>query len=241
MKKILLLLILVISLIFTERNEPTDLPNDAAVPDKAIASSNDKTIKTSKPLAAKKKPVIALVNRSNRLDKNFVPAHLVIPNVKFTTYASAEVKKMDSEAALALESLFRAAKADAITLLAVSGYRNYKYQNMLYRNQVTAVGKKEADKYVAQPGASEHQTGLAMDVLSNEYSSLDEGFANTKAYKWLVENCYEYGFIIRYPKGKESITGYNYEPWHLRYVGISAATKITQKRLTLEEYLGIFA
>lgn len=245
MKKIILLFLLAISLVFTvsmKRNKPVIVPNKAELPDKAIASSIDSSIKeVSKPAAAKETPTIALVNRNNRLDKNFIPKHLTIPAVKFSAYASAETRKMDSEAASALESLFKAAKADGITLLAVSGYRNYDYQNTLYRNKVSSAGKKEADKYVAQPGASEHQTGLAMDVLSNEYGSLDEGFANTKAYKWLVENCYKYGFIIRYPKGKESITGYNYEPWHLRYVGIKAAVEISQKHLTLEEYLGIFA
>lgn len=252
MKKIILLFLLAISLVFTvsmKRNKPVIVPNKAELPDKAIASSIDSSIKeVSKPAAAKDKPTItketpaiALVNRSNRLDKNFIPKHLTIPSVKFSSYASPEVRKMDSEAASALESLFKAAKADGITLLAVSGYRNYDYQNTLYRNKVSSAGKKEADKYVAQPGASEHQTGLAMDVLSNEYGSLDEGFAKTKAYKWLVENCYKYGFIIRYPKGKESITGYNYEPWHLRHVGIKAAVEISQKHLTLEEYLGIFA
>jgi zinc D-Ala-D-Ala carboxypeptidase len=245
MKKTILLLLLAMSLIFTvsmKRNETLTVPSKADVPDKSIASSIDSSIKdASKPAASNDKPAIALVNRSNRLDKNFAPKHLTIPNVKFSSYASADVKKMDAEAALALEDLFKAAKAAGITLLAVSGYRDYEYQNMLYRNKVTAAGKKEADKYVAQPGASEHQTGLAMDVLSNEYGSLDEGFANTKAYKWLVENSYKFGFIIRYPKGKEGITGYNYEPWHLRQVGIAAASEITQKHLTLEEYLGIFA
>lgn len=244
MKKILLLFLLAISLVFTlsmKRKELVSVPSKAEIPDKAINSSIDGSIKeNSKPVAAKDKPAIALVNRSNRLDKNFVPKHLTIPAVKFAAYASAEVKKMDSEAALALESLFKAAKSDGITLLAVSGYRDYDYQNMLYKNKVSAAGKKEADKYVAQPGSSEHQTGLAMDVLSNEYGSLDEGFANTKSYKWLVENCYKFGFIIRYPKGKEGITGYNYEPWHIRYVGISAS-EITLKHLTLEEYLGVFA
>lgn len=77
-----------------------------------------------------------------------------------------------------------------------------------------------------------------MDVLSDEYSSLDEGFVNTKAYEWLKENCYKYGFIIRYPKEKEDITKYNFEPWHIRYVGITHSKEITNKNLTLEEYLG---
>lgn len=179
-----------------------------------------------------------LVNRNNRLEQSYIPQSLKIPNVRFISYADPKVKKMDTSAASALESLFTAARKDGITLLAVSGYRDYSYQQMLYNNKVSAAGRKEADKYVAQPGASEHQTGLAMDVLSDKYTSLDAGFDKTEDYKWLKNNCFKYGFIIRYPKGKENITGYNYEPWHLRYVGISEATEISQKNITLEEYLG---
>ncbi len=136
-----------------------------------------------------------------------------------------------------MENLFNAAEEDGVNLLAVSGYRAYSYQEMLYNNKLATAGRVEADKYVAQPGASEHNTGLAMDVLSDEYSSLDEGFEQTQAYKWLEDNCYKYGFTIRYLKGKEDITGYNYEPWHLRYVGISEATEMSEKYITLEEYL----
>ncbi|ERI92200.1 serine-type D-Ala-D-Ala carboxypeptidase [Clostridiales bacterium oral taxon 876 str. F0540] len=178
-----------------------------------------------------------LVNRNNRLAKDFVPKSLRIPNVKYISYADPKVKQMDIEAATALESLFDAAKSDSVTLLAVSGYRTYSYQEKLYDNKVSSAGQKEADKYVAQPGASEHQTGLAMDVLSNEYTSLDDGFDKTKAFKWLDKNCSKYGFIIRYPKDKENITGYNYEPWHIRYVGAAEASEISQKHITLEEYL----
>lgn len=180
---------------------------------------------------------ILLVNRNNRLEEDYVPQSLRVPNVRFISYADSRVKKMDASAAAALETLFDAAREDDVTLLAVSGYRDYSYQERLYNNKVSAAGQKEADKYVAQPGASEHQTGLAMDVLSDEYSSLDEGFEQTQAYKWIKNNCHKYGFIIRYTKGKENITGYNYEAWHLRYVGISEATEISQKNITLEEYL----
>ncbi|WP_097026194.1 M15 family metallopeptidase [Clostridium peptidivorans] len=183
------------------------------------------------------KPGILLVNRNNRLEEDYVPQSLRVPNVRFISYADSRVKKIDTSAASALETLFDAAREDGVTLLAVSGYRDYFYQEKLYNNKVSAVGQKEADKYVAQPGASEHQTGLAMDVLSDEYSSLDEGFEQTQAYRWIKNNCHKYGFIIRYPKGKENITGYNYECWHLRYVGISEATEISQKNITLEEYL----
>ncbi|MCJ7690285.1 MAG: M15 family metallopeptidase, partial [Clostridiaceae bacterium] len=128
---------------------------------------------------------------------------------------------------------------DNIILLGVSGYRDYSYQEKLYNDKVNRSGKEEADKYVAQAGESEHQTGLAMDVLAEEYTTLDEGFKNTKAYKWIIENCYKYGFILRYPEGKEQITGYAYEPWHIRYVGDKVAMEIARKGITLEEYLNI--
>ncbi|MEW9095216.1 MAG: M15 family metallopeptidase [Clostridiaceae bacterium] len=195
------------------------------------------TRNTSFKNTSKSKSNILLVNRSNRLDKDHVPQSLTTPNVRFISYADNRVKKMDTTAAKALENLFNAAEEDGVNLLAVSGYRAYSYQEMLYNNKVAAAGRVEADKYVAQPGASEHNTGLAMDVLSDEYSSLDEGFEQTEAYKWLEDNCYKYGFIIRYLRGKEDITGYNYEPWHLRYVGVSEATEISEEHITLEEYL----
>ena len=199
----------------------------------ANTSKETKTVKDNSSNTAN----ILLVNKNNKLTQNYIPENLKVPNVKFISYADPSVKKMEVDAAYALEQLFKAALKDGINLLAVSGYRTYSYQEKLYNNKVSASGKAEADKYVARPGASEHQTGLAMDVLSTEYSSLDEGFAKTNAYKWLKENCFKYGFIIRYPKEKESITKYSFEPWHIRYVGITASKEIGEKNLTLEEYL----
>lgn len=182
-------------------------------------------------------PNVLLVNKSNKLSSEYVPENLKIPNVKFISYADPSVKKMESTAAHALEELFSEALKDEINLLAVSGYRPYRYQEGLYNNKVKSSGKIEADKYVAQPGASEHQTGLAMDVLSDEYSNLDSGFQNTIAYSWLKENSFKYGFVIRYTKEKENITKYSFEPWHLRYVGVEAATYMVKNNLALEEYV----
>ena len=185
-----------------------------------------------------KKENILLANKNNRLHKNYLPEDLTITNIRFIWNGDPNVRRMSRVAAKALERLFEAAEEKKLTLLGVSGYRSYSYQKELYNNKVNRSGKEEADKYVAQAGASEHQTGLAMDILSTEYTTLDEGFENTKAYEWIVENCHKYGFIIRYPKGKEEITGYNFEPWHLRYVGVDVATEIMSKGITLEEYLG---
>lgn len=135
---------------------------------------------------------------------------------------------------------FNTMQADAavqgIGFSIVSGYRSYSRQDTLYNNYVARDGKVAADTYSARPGHSEHQTGLAADI-----NSLDQSWINTPEGKWLNNNCYKYGFIIRYPKGKESITGYIYEPWHIRYVGVDVATALYNDGnwLSLEEYLGI--
>lgn len=129
-----------------------------------------------------------------------------------------------------------AATNEGISLSIISGYRSYTTQQNLYQNYVNRDGKALADTYSARAGHSEHQTGLAADI-----NSLDQGFINTFEGKWLNDNCYKYGFIIRYPKGKENITGYMYEPWHIRYVGIEMATSLYNNGnwISLEEYLGI--
>ncbi|MCR1934721.1 M15 family metallopeptidase [Clostridium tepidum] len=180
---------------------------------------------------------LLLVNRDNRLDENYFPRDLTVPNVRFLGNRNFQIKRLRREASEALENLFQEAKKENIILLGVSGYRNYNYQVNVYNNSVYRNGKEHADNYVAQPGASEHQTGLAMDIVSTEYINLDENFVNTKAYKWLKQNCYKHGFIIRYPKEKEYVTGYKFEPWHIRYVGVEAATEIMNRGITLEEYI----
>ncbi|WP_052447531.1 M15 family metallopeptidase [Clostridium polynesiense] len=180
---------------------------------------------------------ILLVNRKNKLDKDFIPKELVVPKVKFKSSADPLVKKMEKEAAEALERMFNAAREEGITLLGVSGYRSYKIQESVYNNKVKKSGKSYADKYVAQPGTSEHQSGLSMDMVSTEHTALDTAFENTKAFKWLDANAHKYGFILRYPKGKEKVTGYNYEPWHYRYVGVNASEEIKNYGITLEEYM----
>ena len=140
----------------------------------------------------------------------------------------------------ATQSAFDKMNADAkslgLSLWIASGYRSYATQKRLYNNYVASDGKEAADTYSARPGYSEHQTGLAFDL-----NSVEDSFANTDEGKWVKDNCYRYGLIIRYPKGKESITGYIYEPWHLRYVGVELATKLYNNGdwITLEEYFGV--
>ena len=139
-----------------------------------------------------------------------------------------------SEAEEAVNKMEAAAAEDGLELFVRSGYRSYSYQSTLYSNYVNRDGKAAADRYSARPGHSEHQTGMAFDM-----NSLSQSFEYTPEGKWLAQNCWRYGFIIRYPKGKESITGYMYEPWHVRYLGTELAEKVYNSGLTLEEYLGI--
>lgn len=128
-----------------------------------------------------------------------------------------------------------AALKEGIVLNVISGFRSYNRQNQIYNNYLKNDKKENVDKYSARPGSSEHQTGLAADI-----NSLSQDFINTKEGKWLNDNCYKYGFIIRYPKGKENYTGYIYEPWHIRYIGDLATTLYNNGDwITLEEYFGI--
>ena len=179
---------------------------------------------------------LVLVNKEHSLEENYEPSDLVIPNIPLQT-SSDMTAHVRYQVAVELENMFNDAKKDGINLIGISGYRSCDYQTTVYNDAVANEGVVAADSYVAHPGHSEHQTGLSIDILSSEYSTLDEGFENTDAFKWLSENINNYGFIIRYPKGKEDITGYSYEPWHLRYVGKNAAKEITENQLTLEEYL----
>lgn len=141
---------------------------------------------------------------------------------------------VDSQAQQAFNEMAAGAANDGISLYVVSGYRSYYYQQQLYNNYVYYRGVTETDRFSARPGHSEHQTGLAFDV-NNASSS----FENTPEAKWLEEHCVEYGFIIRYPQGKESVTGFKYEPWHVRYLGKENAQAVHDSGLCLEEYLGI--
>lgn len=168
------------------------------------------------------------VNRLRNLDRNYEPQDLVVPNVRAVVSSSRVM--MRSEAATALENLFAGADADGIYLYAVSGYRSYDYQASIYNPY---------SGYSAQPGASEHQLGLAMDVNAAYYgSSLTTEFGYSAEGQWVKENAHKYGFIVRYLYGKEDITGYYYEPWHIRYVGLELAEKLYDDEITLEEYYG---
>lgn len=171
-----------------------------------------------------------LVNKNHQLSSHYVPKDLeVISN----QYAYDE-KYLRKEARLSFERLSEEASTLGYRIIGVSAYRDYDYQKKLYQYYVDTKGKEYADLCSARPGHSEHQSGLAIDVMG---SNLDYNlFEESEEFTWMSENAHHYGFILRYPKGKEHITGFKYEPWHYRYVGVELATTLYQKNLTLEEY-----
>ncbi|MFE4429963.1 D-alanyl-D-alanine carboxypeptidase family protein [Peribacillus butanolivorans] len=188
-------------------------------------------------VVAKPESIPVLVNKKNKLPENYVPKDLVYTSIPFTFKEKTEKRKMRSEAAAAISKLFTESKKQGVSLLGVSAYRSHATQVALFDSYVKRDGYAKAITYSALPGTSEHETGLAIDVTGgNGKCAAQDCFGGTKEAKWLQAHADDYGFIIRYPKGKESVTGYKYEPWHLRYVGKSIAQTIMSQGITLEEY-----
>lgn len=172
-----------------------------------------------------------LVNKKNKLSRDFKPNNLVKVNK-----CSLDNFYLEEETANAYEKMCLDSINKGLNISITSAYRSYNEQEKLYNSYLKLYGKNYVDKYVALPGHSEHQTGLAIDLESLEYDI----FKNSKEYLWIKENAYKYGFIIRYQKGKEKITGYGAEEWHIRYVGKNAAEYIYKNNITFEEYYDLF-
>jgi len=203
-----------------------------------VDTMSSKNEKKSVSVVANPSAIPVLVNKVNKLPDSYKPTDLVDPNIPFIFKAKVEKRKMRSSAARAIEKLFAGAKQDGVRLLGVSAYRSHEAQTALFNHYVSMDGVKAAKTYSAVPGTSEHETGLAIDVTGGDGKcAASDCFAGTAAAKWLAKHAAEYGFIIRYPKGKDDITGYQYEPWHLRYVGKTIAKEIMSRKITLEEYL----
>lgn len=186
-------------------------------------------------------PYMIFVNRDNRVSKDFVPSDLVAYDGGY---------KLNRTCSEALKKLTNAGRKAGYNYILYSGYRSYSSQYNKYYNKIAywedqGYSNEKAieltDQYYAPPGASEHHTGLAADVcipsIVNKYACLHENYDQTAEFKWFAAHAHEYGFILRYPKGGESITGYNYEPWHFRYVGVEIATDIYNRGITMEEYV----
>ena len=182
-----------------------------------------------------------IVNKQHPLNPvSYIPADLRFPNVSLGS-PGADNMYLRNLAATGVEEMFAAADQAGYKLKVVSGYRSYSYQVSVYGQYVSSVGQAAADNESARPGYSEHQTGLALDIGSQNGScTLSACFGDTPEGKWLVANAYQYGFILRYPADKTAITGYMYEPWHFRYVGKDLATEMhIQNIQTLEEFFNV--
>ena len=192
---------------------------------------------------------LVLLNKTHTSGESYCPPDLTKLDNELTLYGKEIELRL--YAAKAAEAMVKEMHAQGYTdIVVTSGYRSYTYQQSLfntYLGQEMAAhpdwSEAQAREYVltysAAPGTSEHHTGNAIDLISTNYVSLDETFAQNPAYEWLQNNAHRFGFILRYPANKTDITGYSYEPWHYRFVGAKAATEIHERGITLEEYLGI--
>ena len=219
----------------TPTPEPTATPSPAPVPTE---------IPTPTPIAVNTdtSTVTYLVNREHPLPEDFVPEGLTAPDIRFAfSDTTIDKAKMTPEAGEALALLFDTAYDEAgLTLYGVSAYRSYARQYTIYATNLVTRGIAHTNRYSAAPGRSEHQTGLAIDIsCASEGYSLETTFSDTPEGVWIAQNAHRFGFILRYPKDKEHITGYNYEPWHIRYVGTELAAYLYETGLTLDEYYGV--
>ena len=245
----------------SDPNTNTDPNKEPTARDKAL-SGQDFTIDPATGMAKEIKVVddnyMILVNRTHPLAQNYKPDDMVtVTSVVSGVGKKGETDQLRKVAAEAFEQMVEAAAEDGINIKMRTGFRSYEYQrDRLYDVEVKNNKGKgmseekaiaEADKATARPGHSEHQTGLALDVGGeSEKYALSYSFGETKEGKWVAEHCHEYGFIIRYVDGTKKepgkLTGYVFEPWHIRYLGVEAATEMYQQgggKLTYEEYLGI--
>ena len=193
------------------------IPEDSAI-----------TLSTSEALS-----YLALVNRHFRLASSFSPGDLSVVNVQ----SMSGTHHLRQTAARAAESLFQEAAESGHTLVATSGYRSFATQQATHNHWISTLGEVEARRVSARPGHSEHQLGLALDITTPALGGLSTQFSSTPEGTWVRNNAHRFGFIIRYPAGREADTGYIYEPWHIRYVGVSAATTIHNGNLILEDFL----
>lgn len=183
-----------------------------------------------------------IVNKVRPLEPaTYAPDDLIVPDVPLRVSAGDSEMRLRKQAATALEELVAAAKADKINLMLASGYRSYQLQVAVYNANVQKYGQAGADKQSARPGTSEHQTGLAADLEPvSRQCELEQCFGDLPEGQWLAANAYKYGFIIRYPLSKDDVTGYEYEPWHIRYVGNDLAAELKKQNIaTLEEFFNI--
>lgn len=182
--------------------------------------------------------LLVLINKKISLPESFIPNNLVSLENLVSAYPGAQLK---SEAASALKEMFEVAKQEkGLTFTVVSAYRSYKDQSKVFNGWVASAGLSSAESFSARPGHSQHQLGTAVDIGVPGLASFSEAFGSSAEGIWLTENSYKFGYILSYPKGKDKMTGYSYEPWHFRYIGKDNAQRLQNSGLILEEFLQRF-
>lgn len=224
----------------TDAPGDTEKPNDVQNP--GTTSDPNQTDKPQAPASTDVRTeddgnLMVLVNKQYAVSRDYYPTDMVDIDGSLSTNQNLKVKREAYDAYL---SMLADAKKEGLNFAICSAYRSYALQESLYNNSLAANGKAYTEKMFAYPGQSEHHTGYAIDVTSASMNwGLSQNYTDYPDGAWITKHCSEYGFIIRYPNGKEDITGYMYEPWHIRYVGVDAAKEITQQGITFEEYLGV--
>ncbi len=178
------------------------------------------------------KDYLILVNKYHYLNSDYIPNDLEVIN---NEYNKGTNNMLRHEVRINFEKMCKDAKEEGLNIYSSSAYRTYDSQVIIYDYYKNTRGEKNADKISARAGYSEHQSGLCVDV-----NSISMDFYNTLEYNWLISNSYKYGFILRYPKDKEKLTGYSFEPWHFRYVGVDVALKIHDLDITFDEYYAYY-
>ncbi len=249
-RKFVIIIILVLAIIFagsyfaykTIKNKPTtetQLSSEANVQQPTTSPQiSQRSFDRNKYSTTDPASVWFIVNKNSKLESTYQPAELTVPNVPLQAGKTSQEMSVRRDAATELEKMFAAAKEQGVQLKLASGYRSYDLQEYYYNSLVRSLGAEEANKVSAKPGTSEHQTGLAADIASysNDVCHLETCFGTMSEGQWLANNAHTYGFIIRYPQSKTAITGYNYEPWHVRYVGKELASELQKTGQTLEEF-----
>jgi zinc D-Ala-D-Ala carboxypeptidase len=219
--------------VFSQRNE-----NNAMEQHRQSEQQPGDSFDKSKHSTAEPTSLWMIANKQHALPSGYVPSDLVVPEVRLGS--GAEQMQIRAIAAADLRKMFDAAAKDGVTLIFASGYRSYTLQKQLYEGYVARDGRTAADRYSARPGTSEHQTGLAFDAANAAGTCyLEICFATTTEGKWLATHAHEYGFTLRYKNGKEPVTGYQFEPWHFRYVGRELAAELKKTDQTMEEFFGL--
>lgn len=225
-------LVIVIGLILFMRSDNKNVPQVTSV------EAEEKT--TQQQTLSDPTDVSVVVNKLRPLPAGYVPADLVAPNVALRLAKTEPEMQLRKEAATALEQMFADAKAQGVTLVLTSGYRSETEQKQVYGYYVEQKGQAAADTDSARPGYSEHQTGLAVDVgRSDKKCQTEACFGDTPEGKWVIANAAKHGFVLRYLRDKDAVTGYTYEPWHLRYMGKDLAGQISATGKTVEEFFGL--